>query len=245
MLWPSLGVKRSAVRIRPARQIKGPGRTPFSLPRTIAQTLLALLKVDQKLDCRPTDEWKEAGQARGIPLMGLSESVVKGERLEGGHNPQRLFRILSVLGAGVTLFSLALVLTRDIRDPLWRVHRALDRIEVPERWQLVHEAEDEGAHGFFGGYPQGERTYIAREEPRTACGTSLLVLAAWSHRTPQRIPGDVRFRCSFHIVSDDVFASVTVWDAGGWAVHAEVIELDLGRPIGEGTSVVELAVTDS
>lgn len=170
---------------------------------------------------------------------------MKGGGPEGGQSPHRLFRTLSILGAGVTLFSLALVLTRDIRDPLWRVHRAFDQIEVPGRWQLVHQAEDEGAHGFFGGYPRGERTYIAEEEPRTACGNSALVLAAWSQRTPQRIPGDVRFRCSFHVVSDDVFASLTVWDAEGWAVHAKVIELDLGRPIGQGTSVMELAVTDS
>jgi len=40
MPWPYLGVKRSAVRIRPA---------PFG---TIAQALLALLKVDQKLNRR-------------------------------------------------------------------------------------------------------------------------------------------------------------------------------------------------
>jgi hypothetical protein len=169
---------------------------------------------------------------------------VKGEELVGGQSPQRLFRMLTVVGAGVTLFSLALVLTRDIRDPLWRVHRALDRIEVPDRWQLEREEEDEGARG-FGDRPQGERTYIAREEPRAACETSALLLAAWSHRTPERILGDVRFRCSLHAASDGVFSSLTVWDAEGWAFHAEVIGLDLGYQIGEGTSVVELVVTDS
>ena len=180
--------------------------------------------------------------------MGLSEKMGNGNRLGGNRSPRRLFLILSVLGAAVALVSLGLVLTRDVRDPLWRVHRTFDQLEVPERWQLVHEEEDEGALGLFGNDPGGERTYMAREEPRTACRTSATVVAAWSQRTPSRTPVEqfpnTRFKCSFLAARDGVLTRFFVWDAEGWAVHAEVIGLDLGRPIGEGMSVVELAVTD-
>lgn len=180
--------------------------------------------------------------------MGLSEKIGNGERLEGNRRPGRLFLLLGIVAAAITLVSLGLVLTRDFRDPLWRVHRAFEQIEVPERWQLVHQAEDEGAHGLFGDYPRGERTYIAREKPEASCRASAAVLASWSPRTPkvrsvEQFP-DVRYRCAVDVASGGVLASFTVWDAEGWAVHAEVIGLDLGRPIGEGTSVVELAVMD-
>jgi hypothetical protein len=53
---------------------------------------------------------------------------------------------------------------------------------------------------------------------------------------------DIRYRCRSFSEKDDVFATVTVWDSDGW--HSGVNEPDLGHPIKEGMSVVELQVTD-
>jgi hypothetical protein len=170
-------------------------------------------------------------------------------RPERNRNVRRLILIIAILGAAAaTVLSILIVpWARDQIDPLWRVHRAFDEIEVPEQWQLVHqeEVDERFLTPWSGAAPSGKRIYLAREESRRACRTAAEIVAGWSQRDVERVrvrefPA-ILYRCrSYSEKDEEVVATFTVWDRDGW--RSEEFRPDLRHPIGNTISIVELYV---
>jgi hypothetical protein len=170
---------------------------------------------------------------------------VKGEPTR---STRRRILVVVILGtASAVVLSLWVVpWARDRSDPLWRVRRAFDEIEVPEPWRLVHqeEVEERFLTPWGGAVPNGKRIYLVREEPIRACRTSDGILAAWSSRRLEKVRvakfPNILYRCQSFSEKDEVVATFTVWDRDGW--RSELIKPDLRHSIGDGILVVELYV---
>jgi hypothetical protein len=164
-------------------------------------------------------------------------------RSERNRRIRRLVLVIAILGAATVV---VFPWVRDQNDPLWRVRRAFEEIEVPGQWQLVHqeEVDERFLHPWGGAVPEGKRIYFAGEEPRRACRTSAEIVAAWSNRHIERVrvveSPIIPYSCQGTYGKDQVVATFTVWDSDGW--RSQENRPDLGRPIGDGISVVELDV---
>ena len=164
--------------------------------------------------------------------------------LQGTHRILGWATALSLAGLAIWL---AVSFVRPRLDPLWRIDRAFEGLEVPPTWELAEERKEEGSP-FFGEYPLGTRTYVTSDSPTRACAAASNGPGDMEWRDPYHSRGAQRrafallaLRCRLRRVGSILRLGSPSLDLS----RESKIEIDLPDRFSDGRAFIELVVSDT